>query len=184
VGFQSYDDFVRRFRVPVVVTGFEPVDLLDGILECVSQLESGRFRVSNRYGRSARLQGNNEALSVVDRVYSVADSTWRGLGVLPAGGYVLREEFSRFDATRRFAALSSRYVSISNVHDPCRAADVLSGVIRPTQCPEFGTRCRPHTPLGAPMVSTEGACAAYYRYAKRPEHVSSCASEKETALPQ
>jgi hydrogenase expression/formation protein HypD len=173
VGYRSYDEFVRRFRVPVVVTGFEPVDLLDGILECVSQLETGHFNVANRYGRSARPQGNSEALSVVDRVYSIADSTWRGLGLLPAGGYVLREEFARFDATRRFAAMWIRSSPSPHGRDECRAADVLSGVIRPTQCPEFGIRCTPDTPLGAPMVSTEGACAAYYRYARRLEHVSS-----------
>ena len=182
VGYQSYSEFVRQFRVPVVVTGFEPIDLLDGILECVSQLETGRFEIANRYGRSARLQGNTQALSVVDRVYSIADSTWRGLGILPAGGYVLREEFARFDAVRRFAMVSTHDASRPACHDACRAADVLTGMIRPTQCPEFGTRCTPDTPLGAPMVSTEGACAAYHRYAKRPEHVSSQTNAKEPVL--
>jgi hydrogenase expression/formation protein HypD len=147
VGYQSYDEFVRRFRVPVVVTGFEPVDLLDGILECVAQLESGRFHVANRYGRSARMRGNDEALAVVDRVYAVADSNWRGLGLLPAGGYVLRDEWTRFDARLRFAAVGNHCCSTSNAADACRAADVLSGIIRPTECPEFGTRCTPEPSL-------------------------------------
>ena len=184
VGYRSYEEFVRRFRVPVVVTGFEPVDLLDGILECVSQLETGRFEVTNRYGRSARPHGNEEAISVVDRVYTIADSTWRGLGSLAAGGYLLREEYARFDAAQRFAALWNSGAPSQSEHGACRAADVLAGLIRPTQCPEFGTRCTPDTPLGAPMVSSEGACAAYYRYGRRAGHGSSPANAHAALVPQ
>jgi hydrogenase expression/formation protein HypD len=161
MGYDSYAELVSRYRVPVVVTGFEPVDLLQGIFECVRQLEMGQATVINCYGRSVHRGGNRAAQEIVSRVYEIADRPWRGLGVIPGGGLALRAEFARFDAVRRFGSA----VLLPVVDDTrCRSGDVLSGRIRPTECPSFGTSCRPESPLGAPMVSSEGACAAYYQY--------------------
>ncbi len=162
-GFKTYDQFVRDFRVPVVVTGFEPIDLLEGILECVRQLESGRAEVVNRYARAVRRAGNQSAQQVVARVYEIDDRPWRGFGSVPQGGFRLRTEYERFDAQQRFGRGPTLQLPVMS-GDGCRAADVLAGRLRPTACPEFGTRCTPDFPLGAPMVSSEGACAAYYRY--------------------
>jgi hydrogenase expression/formation protein HypD len=161
LGYDSYVDFVRRHRVPVVVTGFEPVDLLTGILECVDQLESATFDVVNCYARSVRQEGNPSAQEIVDRVFEPADRPWRGLGTIPAGGLRLRSEWSRFDAERRFGL---GILPSNGCATECRSGDVLAGRIRPSECSSFGTRCTPDTPLGAPMVSSEGACAAYFRY--------------------
>lgn len=161
VGYDSYKDFVTRYRVPVVVTGFEPVDLLQGILECVRQLEAGQAEVCNCYGRSVRPAGNCAARETVSIVYEVSDRPWRGLGIISQGGLVLREEFHRFDAEVRFS--KSKVLPVIESKE-CRAGDVLTGHIRPTECPSFGKDCKPDTPLGAPMVSSEGACAAYYQY--------------------
>jgi len=163
-GYDSYAEFARRYRVPVVVTGFEPVDLLQGILECVTQLESGNAEVRNTYGRSVARSGNPEAQRLVETVYETADRAWRGFGVIPAGGYRLREEFATFDAQRRFGGKCASGNNDSAAAQRCRAGDVLSGRLKPCDCPEFGKACTPDAPLGAPMVSSEGACAAYFRY--------------------
>ena len=162
-GFTEYEDFVQRHRTPVVVTGFEPVDLLDGILDCVSQLESGQAEVSNRYSRCVQTVGNEAAQDVVDRVYEIVDTPWRGMGVINSGGYRLRSEFEQFDATRRFA-IKPGACSSCDISNDCRSGEVLSGLIKPTECEAFGTRCTPDSPLGAPMVSSEGTCAAYFKY--------------------
>jgi hydrogenase expression/formation protein HypD len=160
-GFESYRTFVEKYRMPVVVTGFEPIDLLTGILECVQQLERGSAEVTNCYGRSVSAAGNREASAIVDEVYEICDRPWRGLGIIPRGGLRLRPAWSHFDAEQRFGQ------SLPILEQPCdcRSGDVLTGRIRPTECEHFGTRCTPDSPLGAPMVSAEGACAAYYRYA-------------------
>ncbi|MCA9077511.1 MAG: hydrogenase formation protein HypD [Planctomycetaceae bacterium] len=181
-GFEEYNNFADQFSTPVVVTGFEPLDLLDGILECVRQLESDRCEVSNRYARSVQRRGNLSAQQLMDEVYEVADSPWRGLGVIPQGGYRLRSEFGHFDAARRFAELSEQMgcmiapplVQLSETaaacitgacpQNECRSGEVLTGLIKPVECAAFGTRCSPESPLGAPMVSAEGACAAYFKY--------------------
>jgi len=161
VGYESYDEFCTHYRVPVVVTGFEPVDLLRGILACVEQLEEGEARVENCYGRSVRATGNSAACDVVQQVYEVCDRPWRGLGTIEQGGLRLKADWARFDAARRFAP--ARLEVIEAVE--CCAGDVLAGRRKPTECTSFGSRCTPEHPLGAPMVSSEGACAAYYRYA-------------------
>ncbi|MEX2114263.1 MAG: hydrogenase formation protein HypD, partial [Pirellulales bacterium] len=155
-GFDEYEPFVARHRIPVVVTGFEPVDLLQGILECVRQLEAGRATVANCFARTVHDGGNRSAQQLVADVFEVCDRPWRGFGVIPRGGLKLRAEFGDFDAETRFGRVSLP------VLDPieCRSADVLSGRIKPTACPSFGTKCTPDDPLGAPMVSSEGACAA------------------------
>ncbi len=160
-GYTEYDAFVERFRVPVVVTGFEPLDLLHGILEATRLLESGRIAVVNCYGRSVRRDGNPDALGILNRVYEAADCSWRGFGMIDCGGLRLREEFLAFDASRRFGFCQSSQVNFTEI---CLSAEIMSGRIKPPQCPFFGNRCTPDTPLGAPMVSSEGACSAYMRY--------------------
>ena len=164
-GFAEYDDFVREFGVPVAVTGFEPMDLLVGIRECVTQLESGRVEATNCYSRSVRRLGNVAAQRVIEQAYAITDGPWRGFGVVPRGVLRLRPELQRFDATQRFGVIEPR-PRLCGSND-CRAADVLAGRIKPPECRYFGEGCTPETPLGAPMVSSEGACAAYHRYAKR-----------------
>lgn len=159
-GYDSYRRFVEKYRLPVVVTGFEPVDLLMGIRECVEQLERGEARVANCYSRSVAAPGNERALAIVDDVYEICDQPWRGLGVVPSGGLRLRAAWARFDAERRFG----RGAAAVEPCTECRSGEVLTGKIKPTECEHFGTRCTPDAPLGAPMVSAEGACAAYYRY--------------------
>lgn len=160
VGFDSYVDLAERYRTPVVVTGFEPVDLVAGLRACVEQLETGRHEVENRYGRSARREGNLHAVRLVNEVFEPCDRAWRGLGVMPHGGLRLRDRWGEFDAERRFAAAILPILATNE----CRSGDVLSGRIKPPECPAFGTLCTPDSPLGAPMVSGEGACAAYFHY--------------------
>jgi hydrogenase expression/formation protein HypD len=161
MGYDTYDEFVLQFRVPVVVTGFEPLDLLRGILECIHLLETGDPRAVNAYARSVRREGNRSARQIVDEVYDVADGNWRGMGHIPRGGLRLKPAWRRFDARLRFPL---RQVSAPVPPNTCRAGEVLAGRIRPTACAAFGLTCTPDLPLGAPMVSSEGACAAYYRY--------------------
>jgi hydrogenase expression/formation protein HypD len=162
-GYESYRRFVGRYKLPVVVTGFEPVDLLVGILECVRQLQRGAAEVVNCYARSVAEPGNRSALSIMEDVYEICDQPWRGLGIVPHGGFRLRPQWRRFDAAQRFNATTSPGRDCVD----CRSGDVLTGRIKPPECSHFGVRCTPDSPLGAPMVSAEGACAAYYRYARR-----------------
>jgi hydrogenase expression/formation protein HypD len=162
-GFESYRNFAAKYRMPVVVTGFEPVDLLTGILRCVELLELGEPAIVNSYGRSVTAAGNEAAMAVVDEVYEVCDRAWRGFGTVPGGGLRLRLPWSAFDAEQRF---SHQLPVIDAASCECRSGDVLTGRIRPTECEHFGSRCTPDDPLGAPMVSDEGACAAYFRYGR------------------
>lgn len=166
-GFAAYDAFVSRFQVPVAVTGFEPVDLLIGIRDCVAQLEAGRVEATNCYGRSVRRPGNADAQRVIEHAYVISDGPWRGFGTIPRGVLRLRSELQHFDAAQRFGVIEPRPCLFSE----CRASEVLSGRIKPPECRHFGVSCIPASPLGAPMVSSEGACAAYYRYAGQPKHV-------------
>jgi len=161
MGFESYEPFVDRHRLPVVVTGFEPLDLLEGILACIRQLEAGEARLENQYARSVRREGNIAAQDIVREVYEVCDRPWRGFGSIACGGLQLRDDWRQFDARSRFKSLRRLPIVES---EQCRSADVLAGRIKPPECPAFGTTCSPESPLGAPMVSSEGACAAYYRY--------------------
>lgn len=160
MGTREYDAIVDRFRVPVVVTGFEPLDILDGIERCVAQLEAGRAEVENAYPRAVRRAGNTHAQALMQEVFVSGARDWRGLGNLPEGGLILRHAYADFDAERRFGT-PLRVIADDS---PCISGDVLTGQRRPTDCPAFGNRCTPEHPLGAPMVSTEGACAAYHRY--------------------
>ncbi|MCH9653692.1 MAG: hydrogenase formation protein HypD [Planctomycetes bacterium] len=160
MGFESYEPFVKRYQLPVVVTGFEPLDLLEGILACVKQLEANEARLENRYARTVRSTGNLAAQDLVQEIYQVCDSEWRGFGMIPEGGLELRPEWQNFDARMRFTEPALRVIDL----DECRSFEVMTGHIKPPECPHFGKSCNPESPLGAPMVSSEGACAAYYRY--------------------
>lgn len=160
MGFYEYEPLARKYRVPIVVTGFEPTDLLHGILLCVKQLEAGRFEVENQYARSVTRGGNERAQETMREVYEISDRNWRGIGVISNSGLRLREKYAAYDAERKFN------IRISSASDPgeCMSGLILRGQRNPIDCPAFGTRCTPESPLGATMVSSEGACAAYYRY--------------------
>jgi hydrogenase expression/formation protein HypD len=163
MGFTEYEPIAEEYRVPIVVTGFEPLDILEGIHMCVMQLEEGRSGVENQYRRAVEREGNPEAIALIRTVFTPVDRAWRGIGVIPMSGLALREEYSAFDAALRFD------VSIGSAEESprCIAGRVLTGEEKPDGCPVFGTECTPERPLGAPMVSSEGACAAYYRYRMR-----------------
>jgi hydrogenase expression/formation protein HypD len=163
VGVNEYRILAQRYQVPIVVTGFEPVDLLEGILLAVRQLESGRHEVENQYSRSVRWDGSRKAQEIVAEVYEVCDRPWRGLGELPLSGLRLSAAYRDYDAATRFAVHTLTVIEPSE----CLAGEVLQGRLRPDECPAFGDRCNPEAPLGAPMVSAEGACAAYWRYHPR-----------------
>jgi hydrogenase expression/formation protein HypD len=162
MGYDEYHPLARRFRVPIEVTGFEPVDLLDGIWRALRQLEEGRAEVENQYSRLVRAEGNPAARAAMETVFEVVDFPWRGIGSIPKSGLALRGRYQRFDARIRFP----------DEHGPspesadCRSGEVLAGRLKPDQCAMFGDRCTPDHPLGATMVSSEGACAAYHRYRK------------------
>lgn len=160
MGFQEYESLVRDFAIPMVVGGFEPVDLLEAILMLVKQLESGEARVENQYVRSVSYQGNLPAQQILKEVFEVADQKWRGIGPIPASGLRLRDEYAAYDADRLFD------LELITADEPaeCISAQVLQGLKKPTDCSAFAIRCTPENPLGAPMVSSEGACAAYYHY--------------------
>jgi len=164
MGESEYVDFVNKNRVPVVVTGFEPVDLMRGVWEAVDMLEDGRAELVHAYERVARPQGNPAAQERLQRVFTTVDRNWRGLGTIPGSGWGLAPEWSDFDANIRFANVLNGLAAVEQPDAACRAGDILTGRLRPRECPEFGRRCRPESPLGAPMVSGEGACAAWYRY--------------------
>ena len=162
MGWTEYEPIAAKYRVPIIVTGFEPLDILEGMLLAVRQLEEGRHDVENQYVRAVRREGNQPAQDLVSRVFELVDRNWRGIGAIPRSGLGIREEFAAFDAERRFAVGEIR----TSEPTVCRAGDVLRGVIKPMECPAFGTLCTPEHPLGAPMVSSEGACAAYYNYGR------------------
>lgn len=166
MGCAEYEPLARQYRVPIVVTGFEPLDILQGVLMCVRQLEEGRFEVENQYTRSVRPEGNRAAQALIQEVFEPSPRKWRGIGPIPRSGLRLREAYAAFDAERRYD-LADR---ASEEPAECISGLVLQGVRRPSECSAFGTRCTPEHPLGAPMVSSEGACAAYYRY--RPSGVA------------
>ena len=160
MGFREYEALSKEFRVPIVVGGFEPLDLLEAIAMLVAQLEEGRAEVENQYSRSVSYEGNLAAQRVMGEVFEVSDRKWRGIGEIEASGYRLREEYAAFDAERVFGL---EEVSAEEPKE-CISALVLQGLRKPMDCPAFGVRCTPMTPMGAPMVSAEGACAAYYQY--------------------
>ena len=160
MGFAQYTPLAEKYRVPIVVTGFEPVDVLQGIYMCIRQLEENRHEVENQYARSATAAGNYHAQQLINTVFQVSARKWRGMGEIPASGLLLADDYASFDAERRFDVAD---VSTAESAE-CISGLVLQGIKTPYQCPAFGTTCTPEHPLGATMVSGEGACAAYYHY--------------------
>jgi len=162
MGYWEYHPLAEQFNVPIVVTGFEPLDIAQGILAAIEQLESGRAVVENAYRRAVTEAGNRPAQAVIQQVFQPVDRKWRGIGEIPNSGWALRPEFAPFDAALRFETGGL------NVHESplCHAGEVLQGLLRPHRCPAFGAECTPRHPLGALMVSAEGACAAYYNYGR------------------
>jgi hydrogenase expression/formation protein HypD len=160
MGIRQYEPIAAKYQVPIVVTGFEPLDVLDGIRHAVDQLESGRAEVENAYSRAVRADGNQAAQRMLGEVFEITDRQWRGIGPIPASGWRLTPEYRDFDAEMLFEVDDIRVAESSL----CRSGDVLLGLIKPHECEAFGTTCTPRHPLGATMVSSEGACAAYYRY--------------------
>jgi hydrogenase expression/formation protein HypD len=160
MGMAQYEPLVRRHGVPIVVTGFEPLDVLAGIRAVLAQLESGRAELENAYARAVTSSGNRQAQAMIQEVFTVTDRVWRGLGSIPASGWRLADPYAYYDAESRFDV-----VAVGGAESQlCRAGDVLQGRLRPDQCPAFADQCTPMTPLGAPMVSSEGACAAYFTF--------------------
>lgn len=160
MGCTEYVPLARQFRVPIVVTGFEPADILQGILMCVRQLESGRAEVENQYARAVREEGSRPAQQLIREVFRIIPRKWRGVGEIPESGLGLSEEYAAFDAETRFGVADYH----ADESPDCVSGLILQGLLKPSECPVFGTRCTPEHPLGATMVSSEGACAAYYRY--------------------
>jgi hydrogenase expression/formation protein HypD len=163
MGYTEYEPIAKKYRVPIVVTGFEPLDILQGIYMCVKQLEDGRAEVENQYARSVRREGNRHAQELIREVFEVVPRKWRGIGEIPQSGLGLREPYREFDAERRFALVTGSVEEASE----CISGLILQGAKKPTDCPAFGTKCTPEHPLGATMVSSEGACAAYFKYRRR-----------------
>jgi hydrogenase expression/formation protein HypD len=160
MGLGEYAPLVEQYNVPIVATGFEPLDVLEGIRRVVIQLEEGRAQLDNAYPRAVSPQGNPAAQAVVNEVFQTCDRTWRGIGMIPQSGWRLSDDYADFDAELRFEVLD-----ITTTESPlCRSGEVLQGLIKPNQCEAFGKQCSPRSPLGAPMVSSEGACAAYYQF--------------------
>ena len=162
MGIGEYGPLVEKYQVPIVVTGFEPVDILHGILMVVKQLEKSEHKLENQYARVVRPEGNPEARKVIEEVFEITDREWRGVGNIPLSGYQVKEQYAAFDANKKFS------IKIPKVEEnpECIAGQVLKGIKKPHECPQFGKGCTPERPLGAPMVSSEGACAAYYHFSK------------------
>jgi hydrogenase expression/formation protein HypD len=162
MGLSEYYPIVEKHKIPMVVTGFEPVDLLQGIAMLVAQLEKGEYKLENQYSRVVEEEGNPAARKMIDDVFESSDREWRGIGTIPGSGFELREDFSAYDANKKFRV----NIAKAEENKDCIAGHVLRGLKKPHECSEFGKRCTPANPLGAPMVSSEGACAAYYHYSQ------------------
>jgi len=160
MGYHEYIPLAKQHQTPIVITGFEPVDLLQGIYFCIKQLESGQYEVENQYTRVVNQQGNPAAQQLLKQVFNITDQQWRGLGTIPEGGLTLADDYNDWNAEQRFSVTSIKTQEPSE----CRSGDILKGLLKPNTCPEFAKTCTPEHPLGATMVSSEGACAAYYRY--------------------
>lgn len=160
MGLEEYYPIVEKYKIPVVVTGFEPVDLLQGILMVVRQLEKGEYKLENQYSRVVREDGNVLARKTLEDVFQLKDQDWRGIGVIPGSGFELQDDYSRYDARKKWALKEKE----GKADERCIAGEILKGRKKPMECPAFGKECTPLHPLGAPMVSSEGACAAYYHF--------------------
>ena len=164
MGYTEYEPLAKKYQVPFVVTGFEPLDILQGVTMCIRQLEEGRAEVENQYTRSVRREGNVPAKELIDSIFRVVSRKWRGVGEIPRSGLALQEKYAELDAERRFG------LAHHTIEEPteCESGMILRGIKKPNECSAFGTSCTPEHPLGATMVSSEGACAAYYRYRRGP----------------
>lgn len=160
MGNGQYYPLASEYKVPIVVTGFEPIDVIQGILMVVKQLESGTYEVENQYSRIVREEGNKEARAIIEQVFEVSDQVWRGIGEIPSSGYKIQDNFEFFDAVKKFGIS----VDAPEEKTECISGEIMKGLKKPSQCPHFGKKCTPENPLGAPMVSSEGACAAYYHF--------------------
>ncbi|WP_224484444.1 hydrogenase formation protein HypD [Robertkochia aurantiaca] len=160
MGTHQYHPIAQRYKVPVVITGFEPLDLAEGIYRAVSQLEEGRYEVENQYARVVREEGNLQAQAVIEQIFETGEREWRGIGSIPGSGYRMKGSYDRFNAEKKFGIQQRKVVTETR----CIAGDILKGIKKPSECEHFRRECSPLNPLGAPMVSSEGACAAYYHY--------------------
>ncbi len=165
MGTDEYDPIAARYRVPIVVTGFEPVDLLQGIYMAVKQLENGEAKVENQYVRVVQQQGNQWARQAIAEVFGVLDRDWRGLGTIPSSGWEVNANYQQYNARRKYKLEPI----VARENTSCLAGEIMKGKMKPFDCPHFGKDCTPERPLGAPMVSSEGACAAYYHFSKQAE---------------
>ena len=160
MGLKAYEPIAARYKVPIVATGFEPLDILQGLYMCIKQLEENRYQVENQYARAVAEQGNRPAQELLSKVFQIIPRQWRGIGEIPQSGRALSNEYAAFDAERHFVMED---ISVYE-DDLCISGSIMQGLKKPAQCPQFGKGCTPDHPLGAPMVSTEGACAAYFKY--------------------
>jgi hydrogenase expression/formation protein HypD len=165
MGCGEYEPIAKRYRVPIVITGFEPVDMLEGVLMTVRQLEAGTATVENQYSRAVRYDGNLDSKKLIEDIFEICDRKWRGVGIIPKSGYKLRYEYRDHDAERLFEVEDIETLESSE----CISGQILRGLKKPHDCAAFGTRCSPQSPMGATMVSSEGACAAYYAYGRHLE---------------
>lgn len=163
MGMEEYYPVVEKYKTPVVITGFEPVDLLQGILMAVQQLEKGEYKLENQYTRYVQREGNRMAKQTMEEVFDVSDRMWRGIGTIPQSGYEVNEKYKLYNSRVKF----NLDLPVAPENPECISGDIMKGLKKPVQCPNFGTKCKPEHPLGAPMVSSEGACAAYYHYSDR-----------------
>jgi len=164
MGSEEYEPITQKFNVPIIITGFEPVDLLQGIKSCISQLERGESGLDNQYKRVVKEKGNKEAQSIIFEIFEIGDREWRGIGMISSSGYHVKEKYSTYDAIRKFDIVAKD----GKVNPQCMAGQILKGLKKPHECPLFGHKCSPTSPQGAPMVSSEGACAAYYHFGYEP----------------
>jgi len=161
MGTEEYYPIAKKYQCPIVVTGFEPVDLLQGILMAIKQLETGEFKVENQYTRYVQKEGNKLAMQTMQDVFEISNRTWRGIGNIPNSGFEVNNNYKAFNARIKF----NINIPLAEENKACISGDIMKGLKKPKQCPNFGAKCKPEHPLGAPMVSSEGACAAYYQYA-------------------
>ena len=168
MGISEYGPLTEKYKIPIVVTGFEPVDLLQGIYMTVKQLESGKHVLENQYSRVVQAKGNIKAIEMINEVFNVQDRVWRGIGSIPESGYEVKDEYEAYNANIKFNV----QIVEAEENKSCIAGQVLKGIKKPFECPEFGKKCKPEFPLGAPMVSSEGACAAYYHFNRATETIS------------
>ncbi len=162
MGTEEYYPIAEKYKTPIVITGFEPVDLLQGILMSIQQLEKGEYKVENQYARYVMREGNKMAQDTINEVFDVSDRIWRGIGSIPQSGYEVNEDYKHYNARLKFKI----DIPLAKENSECISGDIMKGLKKPKQCPNFGNKCKPEHPLGAPMVSSEGSCAAYYHYAQ------------------